>query len=134
MGVESEDYLVPEFEEKLKKAEELKSKIDNPEPDRLLSTHCKLQEEYEQIMNDKIYLYKITKKVIKEGFKLFTITNSNRLCYVNSYSEAGHPEVCYVDEGRFTIPIATSRSAPFVELSPKEFMTKLIAGDYSSFR
>lgn len=50
------DYLIPEFEERLKKAEELKEKIDNPEPERLLSVHRQLEKEYHQLMDDKICL------------------------------------------------------------------------------
>ncbi|MDO8443678.1 MAG: hypothetical protein Q7S78_01685 [Candidatus Azambacteria bacterium] len=132
--MENKDYLIPEFEEKLKKAEELRKKIDNPEPGRLLSTHRKLEEEYNLIFTEKVRLYGAAKKIIEKGFKLFVITISNRLCYVHSYSAAWHPEVCYVDGGRFTIPIATSRHAPFVELSPEEFMARLVAGNYSSFQ
>ena len=134
MGVENKDYLVPEFEEKLRKARELREKIDNPESNRLLSTHREFEKEYNQILSEKVLLYKAAKEMIEKGFKLFVITNSNQLCCIGSYSEAGHPEVCYVDGGRFTIPIPTSRCAPFVELRPREFMLRITTGDHRSFR
>ena len=131
MGTENKDYLIPEFEKKLKKAEELKSKIDNPEPDRLLSTHCKLEEEYNLIFTEKVLLYKTAREAIEMGFKLIRRPDRNEIGYLDSYSDAGHPKICYAGTSRFTIPIATSRHATYVELTPKNFMLKLIAGDYN---
>ncbi len=124
------DYLIPELEERLKRSEELKIKIKNPEPDRLLSVHRDLEKKLEELMDDRTTLYKGAKELFVSKLKLVHRTDKNEIGVIWSWSQAGHPEIRYADEGRFTIPIATSRNVPFVELNPKEFMEKIAKGDF----
>lgn len=125
-----EDYLIPEFEERLREAEYLKEEIDNPDPDRLLAVHRQLERQYQQLMDGKIMLYFAAKEIIKKELECYHLTDKNEVCYLRSWSPAGHPVFCYAEEFGFSGPITTSMSRPMVMLSPKEFMKKLMSGDY----
>jgi hypothetical protein len=125
----NKDYLIPEFEKRLKKAEELKKQIDNPELVRFLSTQRELETKYNKIMGRKTLLYLAAKKAIEAGFKLIHRTDRDEIGYLASYSDSGHPQICYADKSGFTSPITTFAGCPFAELSPKKFMLKLIKSD-----
>lgn len=125
------DYLILEFEMKLGEAQKLKEKIDNPEPDRLLAIHRQMEKEYQQLMTDgKTMLYLAAKEIIEKRFNLFHLTDKNEVCYLQGWSHAGHPVFCYADESGFSGPITTFAGRPKILLSSKEFMEKLMRGDY----
>ena len=134
--MDEKDYRIPEYEERLKKAADLKKKIDNPEPERLLKTHREMEKEYRELMDDRTYLYRAAKAIAENarsdtkrgGFILVCRSGKNEIGYVQNYSMAGYPEICYADEGRFTLPIASG--GHFDELSPKEFLEKIAKGDF----
>lgn len=128
--MEDEDYLIPEFEGRLKEAEELKEEIDNPEPDRLLAVHRQMERGYQQLMDGKTMLYLAAKEIIEKELECYHLTDKNEVCYLRGWSPAGHPVFCYAEESGFSGPMTTSMSRPMVMLLPKEFMKKLMSGDY----
>lgn len=125
--MKKKNCLISKYDERLKKAEELKEKIDNPEAGRLLSEHRQLEEEYEKLMDDKARLYQQA-KMVAHNFKLVCRVSKNEIGFVQSHSLAGYPEVSYADKGRFTLPIASFHR--FVDLSPEEFINKIVNGDF----
>lgn len=124
------DYEIPEYEEKLKRIKELKRKIENPEPDRLLVDHRKFQNQLAWLNDEKTCLYQMIKEVIEAGHQLI-LRDNGQICYFEGkWSDAGHPGLCYFweDSLNSTGPITTHRGIEFEEITPKEFMTKLMAG------
>jgi len=127
---------IPEFEEKLKKIEELKEKIKNPEPGRLLTEHRNLEKQLKNLSDAKVSLYEEIKGIIKSGCQLLQRKDNKWVCYFKgNHSEAGHPKIYYFryDEFLFNVhstsPITTSRDVEFKEFTPKEFMDKLMSGE-----
>lgn len=130
------DYLIPKFEELAELARQLRDRVHNPEPDRLLSEHCELQDQLSEFMKDgKITTYLRAKEVIEGGFEL--MLKKDYICFHNpdDWSDAGHPEIYYLYESGFgSMPITTSRSSKFEFLEPKEFMEKTMSGNYITQR
>lgn len=122
------NYLDEKLEKRLKRALKLEIKIEHPEPECLLSEQRRLEEEYENLMDDKTRLYLAAKKVLAFGFKLVCRPDNNEIGYVQNYSQAGYPEVSYADEDHFTLPIASG--GKFIELTAEEFMRKITTGDF----
>jgi len=130
----NDDYLIPEFESRLKEAAGLKEKINNSEPERLLSVHHQLEKEFQQLMDKKTRLYLKAKEAIEKGkFQLVFLPDRNLLGYVHGFTQAGHPDIRYADGSDFTAPIATFKGQRFIKLTLREFMSRLMSGDYVSF-
>lgn len=125
--MKKENRLILKYEKRLKKAGELKKKIDNPEAGRLLSEHRRLEEEYEKLMDDRTRLYQQAKMVV-HNFKLVWRPDKNEIGFIQNYTPVGYPQVCYADEGRFTSSIASG--GRFEELTPERFMEKIVKGDF----
>jgi len=131
MSEKKENYKIPKYEERLKKIKELREKIDNPEPERLLTDHQALQNQLADLGDKKTMLYQEIKKIIKAGRQLI-LRDNGQICYFSGeWSEAGHPGLCYfwADTLNPTGPITTYRGIKFEEIMPKEFMTKLMTGE-----
>jgi len=131
MSKNKEDFKIPEYEEKLKKVREMRKKIDNPEPDRLLTDHQNFQNQLANLNDKKTGLYQTIKKIIKAGHQLI-LRDNGQICYFEGkWSDAGHPGLCYfwADSLNPTGPITTYCGIKFEDITPKEFMTKLMAGE-----
>ena len=119
------------YEEKLEEIAELQNRINNPEPTRLLTEQRRLNYELECLMDGKIILYQRIKEIVKEGWQLIQIEKDGFICFFKgNYSQAGHPHMHYFFEGSSfpTGPIPTFSGVDFKNLTPKEFMDKLING------
>lgn len=119
-----------DFEQKLKKAKELKEKLDNFGPDMLHSEYLELEKEYKLILNES-WLYRSAKEAVKFGFQFVAREDDKTIGYIKGWSQAGHPEVCYAERSCFSLPVTTYRGVPFVELNPEEFMRKIVEGDFA---
>lgn len=129
---EKEDYKIPEYEERLMKISTLQNLIDNPGPERLHSEHVRLEQELRILSDEKTRLYREIKSIIKERHQLVQIEKSGFVCFFKgNYSQANHPEFHYFFEGSWfqTGGIATFRGIDFKNLTPKEFMDKLMKGE-----
>ena len=125
-------YKILKHEQKLRKIAEIENRIKFPSPDRLLIDHEKLQAELKNLRDKKILLYEQIKKVIEERHQLIQIEKSGFVCFFKgNYSQANHPEFHYFFEGSWfsTGSITTFGGIDFRNLTPKEFMNKLMNGE-----
>ena len=123
------DYLIEEYEERLKKIDDLWEIINNPEPDRLLSRQRELEKELKKLKDKKTQNYKDIKNIIqKRGVQLLIVhlpQSGPKVAYfTGEWSQAGHPKLYYGVDTCF--PITTSRGVSIEDITPKEFMGKLM--------
>ncbi len=71
--MEKKDYLITEYEKILDEARELKEKIDNPEPDRLLRDQTIMQEKFRSLMTEKARNYLVIKRIIEAEHQLLKV-------------------------------------------------------------
>lgn len=122
------DYLIEEYEERLTKIDDLCEIINNPEPDRLLSTQRELEEKLKKLKDKKPQNYKDIKSIIESGSQLLIVDlpKSGPMVahFAGEWSQAGHPKLYYGVDTFF--PVTTSRGVSMKDITPKEFMEKLM--------
>ena len=132
-----DNCVMPDYEKIVKKAKKIKEAIDHPQPDRLLCDHLSMEERLKELMTEKVRNYLAIKRIIEAGHQLLKIeinaikTKGVKIGYFKGgWSEAGHPEIYY---GISCFPITTARNANFTEISPSEFMEKLLEDPEQNF-
>jgi len=122
------------FEELLKKVTDLKKRIDNPGPDRLLSEQRKLKSELEELEKTPgLRLYRNVKKELaiakKEKRKLYRIAGNGCVCILVEWSETRHPRMLYFRRDGDSALITTSVSCSLLAIDPETFLNFLMSGE-----
>ena len=129
-----EDWQIPEYEERLKRAKTLKEKINNPPDDILQKDWVELGERYNNLMDEKTRFYQglmFWANSNEPSLKFLELTNSGKkvlVIWTGEKSEVGNPKYRYFDSPfqMAIFPITTSAFVPTREIPKKEFVYRLM--------
>ncbi|MEI6296573.1 MAG: hypothetical protein WCO84_02905 [bacterium] len=118
-----------EYEEKVRQIKNLQKRIANPEDDRLLKDHLRLQSELEAALSDpKTKLFVTFKKITISG-RFYQTKDEQVVLFQGNRSMTGNPELNYfLKNGAMTCTITTAQDFLSEEITKEVALDKLMSG------